>query len=854
MNTFKILSVNCNGIADDVKRRDVFDKLRQLDCNLYLLQETHLKESQELFIRAGWGFQVILAGNSSNAGGTAILFKNNFEFSISRVEKDQNGHYIILEINHMNKVFTVVNIYGPSAGDDEDFFVKLNRTLDDFDQGNFIIGGDFNCVLDPNLDRKNCVSSSSRPRSRLKIIEMMGNLNLVDIFRSLHPDKKSYTWRRFNSNQQARLDYFLVSEDLVQEVKEISSSCKYRSDHTPIIIDINRNAFKREKTFWKFNNRLLYDKDYISLVKEEIKRTKQQYCVLVYDINSVDKIQPADLALQIDDDLFLETVLMNIRGKTIAYSSKKKKEENLKEQELEKRIVELENNFVNDNIEEINRLKLELESIREIKTQGIIVRSKANWLNQGEKVTKYFFNLENRNFKEKMIVNVEKQNGTILTTQQDIKNEVREFYKNLYAGRNVIDCNLENLKNKAVILTEEEKNQTEGELTLEEIEYAIKNLSNNKSPGPDGFTAEFFKCFREELSTFILRSANCGFAKGKLSISMRQGSIVLIPKENKPKRFIKNLRPISLLSTTYKIISTCIANRMKEVLPQIIGKSQNAFIRGRNINMTYRFVYDTLVYTEENNIPGMLLSIDFEKAFDSISWSFMQKALEFFNFGPIFRGWIRTLYSDISSCISINGQYTEWFDIQRGVRQGDPSSAYLYLVCAEILSLLIKDNNKIKGIKMKNNINLLSQFADDTTLSLDGSEDSLKEAMNTISDFSRISGLQINEEKTMIIWVGSNKGSKTRYLRDRNYVWDPGLSFKICGIKFSTDIQTIPHLNYNDKILEIRKTIHKWKKRKITPFGKILIIKSLIISKITHLFFNIPDPSEDFFKECEKEL
>ena len=665
MNTFKVLSLNCNGIADDVKRRDVFDKLRQLDCNIYLLQETHLKESQELIIRSGWGFQVLIAGNSSNAGGTAILFKNNFEFSISRVEKDQNGQYIILEINHMNRVFTIVNIYGPSAGDDAEFFVKLNRTLEDFDLSNFIIGGDFNCVLNPNVDRKNCANNSSRPRTRSKIIEMMGNLNLVDIFRVLNPDKKFYTWRRFNSNQQARLDYFLVSEDLVQDVKEVVSSCKYRSDHTPIIIVINRNSFKREKTFWKFNNRLLHDKSYIQIVKNEIKLTKQQYCKLVYNMDSIEKVPPTDLDLQIEDDLFLETLLMNIRGRTIAYSSKKKKEEVLREQELESKIQELENNFVDEKIQEINTLKHELESIREIKTQGIIIRSRANWLNQGEKVTKYFFNLENRNFKEKMILNVEKSNGDILTTQQDIKKEVKEFYKDLYMKRNVNDCNFEHIKNTATILSEEAKNSIEGELTLDEVEYAIKNLSNDKSPGPDGFTAEFFKMFREELATFILRSANAGLAKGRLSVSMRQGNIVLIPKDNKPKRFIKNLRPISLLSTTYKIVSTCIANRMKDVLPQIIGKTQNAFLKGRNINMTYRFVYDTIVYTQENNIPGMLLSIDFEKAFDSISWTFMQKALEFFNFGPSFRGWVQTLYSDITSCISINGQYTDWFSIER---------------------------------------------------------------------------------------------------------------------------------------------------------------------------------------------
>ena len=291
---------------------------------------------------------------------------------------------------------------------------------------------------------------------------------------------------------------------------------------------------------------------------------------------------------------------------------------------------------------------------------------------------------------------------------------------------------------------------------------------------------------------------------------------------------------------------------MKTVLPQIISRTQHAFIRNRNINSCIRFIYDTLVFTEQENIPGILLSIDFEKAFDSISWTFLFKALNLFNFGPCFIKWIRTFYSDITTCISVNGQFSEWFDIKRGVRQGDPSSPYLYLLCAEVLTLMIVSNEKIKGIKVNNNTNVLAQFADDTTLSLDGSEESLVEALNTIKHFGKISGLKVNEQKTLIIWIGSMKGSDIRYLRDDNYVWDPGTSFKIIGIKFSVHTKNIVKLNYEDKLQEIKRALYKWKRRKLTPLGKIAIIKTMIISKITHLMLNIPDPNESFIKEVEK--
>ena len=390
-------------------------------------------------------------------------------------------------------------------------------------------------------------------------------------------------------------------------------------------------------------------------------------------------------------------------------------------------------------------------------------------------------------------------------------------------------------------------------MTWEELIYTLKTTKPNKSPGPDGFTVEFFKFFINDIGHLLLRSFNEGFEKGTMSVSFRQGSITMIPKENKSRRYIKNLRPISLLSVGYNLASGCIANRLKNVLPNIIHESQYGFLAGRQMSSAIRNIYETLIFAEKNQIPGMILSIDMEKAFDSISWSFMFKALEFFNFGPDFIKWIKTLYNDISSCVAVNGQYTQWFPIERGVRQGDPSSPYLYLVCAEILSLMLRNNPSIKGISINNKDNLLAQFADDTTLCLDGSERSFCEAIRTITRFARMSGLKMNKQKTQCVFIGSFKNSDIRYMRDENFVWNPG-TFKILGILFSTDTQTIVDINYENKLNEIKRTLNKWKKRKLTPFGKVIIIKTLAISKVTHLFINLPDPKKEFMDNLEKEI
>ena len=304
---------------------------------------------------------------------------------------------------------------------------------------------------------------------------------------------------------------------------------------------------------------------------------------------------------------------------------------------------------------------------------------------------------------------------------------------------------------------------------------------------------------------------------------------------------------------SYKILSASIAARLQSVLPSIIHESQKGFMKNRYIGECIRTLYDVLVYTERENIPGLLLMIDFEKAFDSVSWSFIEKSLAFFHFPPSIIRWFKIMYGGANSCISFNGQYSGWFGVQRGCRQGDPVSPYFYLICAEILSLMIRNNSNIKGIKLKEFETLIKLFADDTTLYLDGSERSFEEAVRTLDTFAAISGLNINNDKTQVVWIGATRNNKKRYMKDRNYIWDPG-TFKVLGITFSRLINNIVDINYQGKINEIKRILSQWNKRQLTPIGKVTVIKTLIASKLTYLLTNLPDPSNQFLKEVDKIL
>ena len=409
--------------------------------------------------------------------------------------------------------------------------------------------------------------------------------------------------------------------------------------------------------------------------------------------------------------MFLDVLLMEIRGKAISYASYKKKEKDAREKYLLKSIKDLENIIGEDKFEQIEILKTELINIRQQKLKGHMLRSKAQYIDEGEKPTKYFCGLEKHNYISKIICKIEKEDGTIICEQEEILLETKNFYENLYKSKDntLEDIDLENYMRDTNVMkiTEEESNSIEGLLTYKEITDTLRKMKHDKSPRISGFTAEFFKVFWTQLGYFVLRSANERFENGELSITQRLGLITCIPKQNKPKQHLKNWRPLTLLDTVYKIASGAIANRLKQVIDKIINKDQTEFLKGRYIGENTRLIYDLMNYTEQNSIPGPILLIDFEKAFDSLSWSFVQKALKFLNFGPTICRWINTFYKHITASVIQCGHMSPSFNIGRGCRQGDPLSPYIFIQCAEFLATKIRKNKRIKGI---------SQYADGTSI------------------------------------------------------------------------------------------------------------------------------------------
>ena len=172
-------------------------------------------------------------------------------------------------------------------------------------------------------------------------------------------------------------------------------------------------------------------------------------------------------------------------------------------------------------------------------------------------------------------------------------------------------------------------------------------------------------------------------------------------------------------------------------------------------------------------------------------------------------------------------------------------------MAAEILAEAIRSNKKIEGITLYNQEHKISQYADVTTLITRANESSIRTSMSVLKEFENISGLRINKEKTKVIKIGGWRGSRVKFCEELSLDWTN--EFISLGIEYNIDdFNNITDRNINNKIREIQKLVYIWSSRNLTPYGKITIIKGLLISKITHiLLLSLPSPSQKTFEELE---
>ena len=428
------------------------------------------------------------------------------------------------------------------------------------------------------------------------------------------------------------------------------------------------------------------------------------------------------------------------------------------------------------------------------------------------------------------------QNNQTVTDPSKIPDMQRDFYASLYTSDRNVDFQFKNNSNSQ--LTPQQKSDLDEPITIEELTTAVKSLKQNKAGGLDGFSFEFYQFFWSKIKNLYHQVLQYTITNGEFHKPAITGLITLIPKKDKDLIFLKNWRPLTMLSIDYKILAKALATRIKQVLPDIISESRSGFMEKRQISLTLRTTLD--ITKDTKNFQGYVLLLDLEKCFDRIEYEAICQSLRYFNFGEKYIGMVKILLNQFQSCTTNNGFLSETFKVSRSCHQGCNLAPYLYLICGKVMAQKIKEKSSIKGIKFNDLENIIAQFPDDTQLFLQMWQ-AVENAITCLTEIEKNIGLKVNYEKSCIVRIGNAQ----HFECSKPLVWDPG-GITVLGIKIqNTENQ------YWDILVKAKNILKNWYYRELTLIGKVLV-NTLVISLFVYIMQVAQYPSEAFYQEFDK--
>ena len=825
----KIISFNVNGLLCVKSRRTLFRKFRQKGYDVICLQETHLTEKDKIIIEREWGPNFHLAaGTHKRKGLITLLGKRlkNCDFNIVK----KNDRCLVSKLDIEGSSYNIINVYAPCVPSEKIPFIEslydfISDILSDA-SSNSIVMGDFNIVLNNELD---IISGDYHNE---KIVDtfnsFVNDLLLTDIWRVSNANKKDFTYSKRNGSEwiARRLDFIFIQDPLLPFSRDVDIITLGFSDHRAVFLNLDFSSFKRGPSNYKFNVSLLNDKCLVDDITCEINRIK---------------------GLGLDPFHCWEYIKASIKDLGRSYGRIKAREKRKDQKILEHRLKDLEMHMAcypgdEEVVKYYFEVKQKLEIINIRDADGARIRSGLKWAEEGERCTKYFLNLEKQRSSSNTIFSILGDNGNIHKSPDDILSFLKNHFEHIYKE----DVNIVNeneflneflINDDQTFINEEDNSILNNILTAEELLVALKKSNNKSAPGTDGLPCEIYKMFWKDIKDPLLACYNYSFQKGSLCNSQKLGIICLHHKGKGLSRdSISNWRPISLTNFDYKLIAKCMAIRMNTCLSRLVNKDQYAFIKGRQVSDLLREIDDILTYGKNKFPDSIILSLDYAKAFDSISLSAIKKALVYFGFNSSFIKWIDILLYDRKCCVRNGGYFSDYFNMQRGVRQGCPISPLLFILTLELLARDIRRNQNIKGLQLKNDINAvkIKLYADDATLFLKDFFD-FREVLSRIKLFSKFSGLCLNKQKSAALMIG-NTNFKNR-IKD-------GIKFhnrlKILGIVFSNECSaTEINENVDKKIEQLERMCSVWGKRFLTFYGRITILKTFGISLFIYIMQSI---------------
>jgi hypothetical protein len=405
-----------------------------------------------------------------------------------------------------------------------------------------------------------------------------------------------------------------------------------------------------------------------------------------------------------------------------------------------------------DELQELRQSTFDIHSLSRMDTSICWQQSRLSWLQDGDANSKYFHSIMAGRHRGNTISSLLVDGGVVEgvnPVRAAVFNYFADHFKNIQGER----PSVEGLEFRRIDVMDGVT--LVRPFHIDEVKAAVWDCDSYKTPGPDGVNFGFIKEFWSEMSGDIMRFVGDFHRNGKLTKGINSTFIALIPKVESPQK-LNDFRPISLVGSLYKILAKILANRLKGVVGKLVSETQSAFVSGRQIMDGLLIANEAVDGARKLKKELLLFKVDFEKAYYSIDWKYLDAVMVKMGFPTLWRKWINECIGTASASVLVNGSPTTEFPLRRGLRQGDPLSPFLFLLAAEGLNVLMKadvDVQMFTGYKfgLQDGVSVSHlQFADDTLLVGEKSWANVRALQAVLLLFESVSGLKVNFHKSML--------------------------------------------------------------------------------------------------------
>ncbi|KAL2253455.1 UNVERIFIED_CONTAM: Retrovirus-related Pol polyprotein from type-2 retrotransposable element R2DM [Sesamum indicum] len=672
----------------------------------------------------------------------------------------------------------------------------------------WLIMGDFNCVKSPEEKQLGVAPTWYELKD---FVDCCVALGLLDV-----PTTGGYyTWYSNNESNPVwcKLDRVLYNNEWLEAGLHCSAHFNppgCLSDHSPGIISIFDHTPTKPKPF-RFFNMWADHPDFLATVEARWNL-------------SVDGTPQFSLCRRLKT---LKSTLKAFNKQHYSHISARATEAELALQEAQNR---LESNpgdvALGDSLGDLRKKAVFLaEAARHFFYQ----KAKIHHLKEGDRNTKFFHDMVKRNVSRNSIGAITRADGTVITAAEDIAQEFVDYYTSLLGTEAHTLPVDDGVFEWGPLLTPEHTMELCRAVTPLEVKDAIFHISDNKAPGPDGYSSCFFKKAWNIVGDQVCRAVLDFFRCGRMLRQLNHTIIALVPKSDH-STYVADYRPISCCNVIYKAIMKIISDRLAPALEHLIDRCQAAFVGGRNITDNI-FLAQEMVrqYSRKRISPRCTINIDLRKAFDSVSWTFLSRVLHGYGFPPLFISWIMECVCNSFFSVAMNGSLHGFFPGKKGLRQGDPMSPALFLLSMEYFSRLVKRKTSTSDFNFHPKCEKLKithlLFADDLMLFSRGDLPSIHILMECLQEFRDVSGLTVNTSKSSIFTAGIHNEELDGILAQTEFARGE-MPVRYLGIPLAA--QRLSVTNYSPLVDQIANRISKWTSKSLSYAGRLELIRSVI--------------------------